>query len=177
MKKFLALLAAFLMFSCSDDDDSFPSHIKNKYYDNGHSLAINEVTNFCQNWEEQLFELVNEIRVVNNCKPLKRNAALDAVARAHSDHMFEHAFYGHENPEGDNPRERMRRTCGDFGVGENVWIVSINDSPKFIMDGFMASEPHRKNILTKWVRRVGIGLVRVPSLYCPDTVAVTMLFY
>jgi uncharacterized protein YkwD len=46
-----------------------------------------------------------------------------------------------------------------WSLGENIaWGSGAKASPKAIVSAWMASPPHRRNILTRKYRRIGIGV-------------------
>lgn len=127
-------------------------------------------------WESQLVDLMNQRRVENGLPSLRRTPMLDGLARAQSAHMVIHAYYAHINPEGDGPDDRLMRISRSGAIYENIWIVTMTDSPQFILDGFWSSPEHQAAILSD-SDLVGIGLYRSPSVPgAADLVHVTMEF-
>lgn len=69
-------------------------------------------------------------------------------------------FYAHQDPDGTQPDERIRRAGFDGRTtGENIhWGVGANATPARIVDDWMDSPGHRANILRASFTRVGTGV-------------------
>jgi uncharacterized protein YkwD len=105
----------------------------------------------------QMLERVNAERANRRLAPLRANATLDRIAQAHADDMLRRSYYGHQSPEGGTVRERA--LAGGYRLrfaGEN--IASGQASVDEVMDGWMASDEHRPNILSKVFSEAGFGL-------------------
>jgi uncharacterized protein YkwD len=79
--------------------------------------------------EAALYGAVNEVRESEGLLTLRREPALDAVARAHSQDMAARGYFAHETPEGLTPPDRLRR-AGVSGItlaGENVGLTDRGD--------------------------------------------------
>ncbi|MEK7170749.1 MAG: CvpA family protein [Patescibacteria group bacterium] len=107
--------------------------------------------------ETKMFQWVNEERVKAGVKPLKLDAKLTGVARAHSQDMFNNGYFAHENPAGLSPFDRMARDGITFEVaGENL---AYAPSVELAHSGLMRSPGHRKNILSPDYGHVGYGII------------------
>jgi uncharacterized protein YkwD len=107
--------------------------------------------------EARMLALVNEERVAHGLVPLVRDAALEAVARAHSLDMQERDYFSHTNPDGESPFDRMSAAGISYGwAAENLsWAPGVDRAHR----GLMESPGHRSNILNGELRRIGIGVV------------------
>jgi uncharacterized protein YkwD len=88
---------------------------------------------------------------------LAPSVVLDRVAQAHADDMLRRSYYGHKSPDGETVRERA--LAGGYPlrfVGEN--IARGQSTIDEVMDGWMASDEHRPNILSKVFTEAGFGL-------------------
>src|SRR5687767_5090956 len=106
----------------------------------------------------RMLDRVNAERRRHGLPRLAPSAALDRVAQAHAEDMLERSYYGHKSPDGLTVRERALR--GGYRlrfVGEN--IASGQSTVDEVMDGWMASDEHRPNILSKVYSEAGFGLV------------------
>jgi uncharacterized protein YkwD len=88
---------------------------------------------------------------------LRRNALLDRAAQGHADDMLARSFYGHDDPEGKDAWHRAR------AAGYRGWIVGENiaqgqSSVDEVMQGWMHSPDHRRNILNLEYTEAGFGL-------------------
>jgi uncharacterized protein YkwD len=89
--------------------------------------------------------------------PLRQNAQLDLAAQRHAEDMLARHFFAHENPEGETVRERARAAGYSWRViGENIaeGQLSVDD----VMETWMQSPGHRRNILDRDFKELGVGL-------------------
>ena len=115
-------------------------------------------------YEEQVAELVNEIRAENGLGSLKLNANLSDVARAKSQDMHDNDYFAHESPTYGSPFEMMTA----FGIsyqtaGENIAMGYA--SPQAVVDAWMNSPGHRANILKASFTQIGVGYVKDGSYW------------
>jgi len=71
--------------------------------------------------------------------------------------MLARRYFAHESPKGETVRERSRAAGYDWrAIGENIaeGQLSVNE----VMDTWMHSPPHRKNILDPNYKELGVGL-------------------
>ena len=121
--------------------------------------------------EQEIYRLVNEHRAQQNLPELRLNTELSQVARDHSIDMGQHNFYGHKDPQGITPQQRINREMGDRyyldGTAENIAYSERSDGFSALsqqqiagnfMRGWMNSPGHRENILRPAMTHIGIGL-------------------
>lgn len=115
--------------------------------------------------EADLFREVNRFRQEQRLIPLDRRAALDAVARAHSQDMITRGFFAHENPDGRNWVDRMHHAGleGFTLAGENVAQTNRSEPNREILVGWQTSPDHRRNLMARPYNSTGIGIVRAPD--------------
>jgi len=102
---------------------------------------------------------VNEERRNFGRAPLRVNPRLDRAAQSHADDMLARSFYGHNDPEGRGPFQRaLASGYRPLSVGEN--IARGEFSLPEVMDGWMKSEPHRRDLLDPVFVDVGFGFAR-----------------
>jgi uncharacterized protein YkwD len=107
--------------------------------------------------ETRMIALLNEERRTQGLRPLQADPEAAAVARAHSEDMFERGYFSHVTPDGKDPFERMRGAGLRFlTAGENL---SLARTLPMAHQGLMDSPGHRANILRPNFGRVGIGIV------------------
>lgn len=115
----------------------------------------------------RVVELVNQERLKAGLLPLKWNDTLAAAATAYAQEMAARNFFAHNSPEGTTPVERARRAgypaygWGGLYVGEN--LARGFSTAEGAMQGWMASDGHRKNILLPEYRETGVGVVTAPN--------------
>jgi uncharacterized protein YkwD len=107
--------------------------------------------------------LLNAERRARGLGALRPEARLRRAALRHSQDMVERNFFEHENPDGLDPHERMARAGYGAGpreraTGENL-ATGDPGTPAVMVDGWMHSPGHRKNILRPGFRDIGIGIV------------------
>jgi uncharacterized protein YkwD len=109
--------------------------------------------------EEQLIlDLTNEARAKEKLPPLKVNATLMKVARAHSANMakqnkMEHVLDGKE------PHQRVEDAGYNYrSMGENIAAGDKRVSVRKIFEGWMDSQGHREHILSPKFDEIGIGI-------------------
>ncbi len=116
-------------------------------------------------------DAVNLIRTDRGLVALRPEARLQEAARTHARDLAEHGLRGHEGSDGSSPPERA--TAAGYPwilVGENV--ARGYASPSAVVSGWMASPPHRDNILTADYREVGVAWAEGPSTPNPVWVLV-----
>ncbi len=107
--------------------------------------------------ENRLVELVNQERARAGVGPLRVDAKMTEVARAHSRDMFVRHYFAHVDPDGRSGGDRLEAAGVDFSVAaENLAYAPDVTSAH---QGLMESPGHRKNILDPEFHRVGIGVV------------------
>ncbi|MDD1633704.1 MAG: CAP domain-containing protein, partial [Methylococcaceae bacterium] len=91
--------------------------------------------------EAALHTAINDLRAEQGLVRLQRDAALDAVARAHSEDMAARHYLAHETPEGLTPPARMKRAgvVGYSLAGENVGTTTRSNPNREIISAWMAS--------------------------------------
>ena len=109
-------------------------------------------------YERAVVDLVNEIRSSRGLGKLEENWELSRVARFKSRDMQEKRYFSHTSPTYGSPFDMMRA----FGLayrtaGEN--IAMGYPTPQSVVDGWMNSEGHRKNILNPAFTVIGVGYV------------------
>lgn len=100
---------------------------------------------------------VNAERAKEGVPPLVSDPRLDLAAQKHAEDMLARIYYSHESPEGTMPRQRVQATgfVGD-AVGEN--IAAGHFSVDTVMNAWLHSSGHRRNILEPRFSHFGVGL-------------------
>ena len=107
--------------------------------------------------------LLNQTRRAHGLKPLRANPRLLKAAERHSKSMVVRGYFSHVEPGGASSLDRVRRTgylrgARAWTCGENIgWGDGPTSTPRNMMRAWMASAPHRANILTRGFREVGLG--------------------
>jgi len=104
--------------------------------------------------EAALVERINSVRTANRLTPLRVDFALVRAARDHSRTMLREGVFAH----GDfAARVRGYGVRAPY-IAENLaWGNGPYASARAIVDSWLASPPHRANLLHPRLRKVGIG--------------------
>jgi uncharacterized protein YkwD len=109
--------------------------------------------------EQTILDLTNKARKKEKLPPLKANETLCKVARAHSANMAKQGKMEHVL-DNKNPAQRIKAAGYRYSyVGENV-AAGNGWSLEDVFQVWMDSETHRKNILAKEFKEIGIGIAR-----------------
>jgi uncharacterized protein YkwD len=110
--------------------------------------------------EQKVFELTNAERKKEDVAVLKWSDELSKIARAHSENMARQKKMDHVL-DGKSPFDRIKATgMTYYYAGENVAWGPDNVGIPAVMVGWMNSEKHRENILSKDFTDIGIGIAR-----------------
>lgn len=106
---------------------------------------------------EQLLQYVNRSRAEVGLAPLETDAALDAVALAHTRDMIDHDFVGHTSPTTGTAADRVRAA----GIQSGLVLENIGRgySASEIHRGLLDSPGHRANLVNSQATHVGIGVI------------------
>lgn len=107
-------------------------------------------------FEIEVIRLVNVERAKHGLKPLKENWELSRVARYKSNDMRDRGYFSHTSPTYGSPFNMMK----NFGIrytaaGEN--IARGQRTAAQVMNGWMNSPGHRRNILNPNFTEIGVG--------------------
>ncbi|MGH3086786.1 MAG: CAP domain-containing protein [Rubrobacteraceae bacterium] len=104
--------------------------------------------------EKRVFNLHNKARKQKNLRVLCVHPKLKKAARSHSRDMLDRGYFAH----GDTGARLKRHGYRWRIYGENI---GHNDtSPQAMHRSWMNSSDHRKNILDRRFREIGVGAVR-----------------
>ena len=108
--------------------------------------------------------LVNADRARHGLHALRGDRDLRQAARRHSRNMVRRGFFSHVNPRGASLGERLRRSGylranQTRHVGEALaWGRGTPATPAAIVAEWIASPPHRRILLGRDFREVGVGV-------------------
>ena len=124
----------------------------------GQVLNIPTVNSTVTSYENEVIRLVNEERVKNGLHKLTADWELSRVARYKSQDMKDNNYFSHTSPVYGSPFEMIK----NFGIsyrsaGEN--IAKGQSTPQAVVNAWMNSSGHRKNILNSSFTRIGVGYV------------------
>lgn len=128
---------------------------KKKAEDNAAAAGDKGPGGFNRSYEEKVVAIVNQERAKAGLGPVNIDETMMAGAEIRA--QEQQSLFSHTRPDG--------RDCfsvfSDLGIpakyrGENVAYASLC-TPEFIMNGWMGSEGHKKNILDPRFTRIGVG--------------------
>jgi uncharacterized protein YkwD len=99
---------------------------------------------------------INRHRMRDGLAPLRAEPLLDRAAQRHASDMADNDFFGHDGSDGSGIGARASHAgYGWRRIAENVSAGA--ESPEEVVDGWMASEGHRRNLLRPGFRDAGVG--------------------
>lgn len=104
---------------------------------------------------DEVVSLVNSERSHHGCDPVDVDERLTAAAQEHSEDMDSRDYMSHHSPEGEGPGERAERHGYHAWGAENV--AKGQTDPEQVMDAWMNSDGHRRNILNCDLESIGVG--------------------
>ena len=114
--------------------------------------------------EKQLMTLVNHLRAKRHLHRLTMVGSLERASRAHSRQMVHNDFFSHNSASGESFGARLIRfgytTSGFRGwtAGENIaYGYQASGTPHAIFMAWWHSSAHRRVMLTKRFRNLGVG--------------------
>lgn len=123
------------------------------------SSAPNPSSDLAQ-MEQDAFAATNAFRRREGKPNFVLDPLMSSVARAHSADMGKRDYFDHDNPDGQDPFERMRAAGVSFGAGaENIYMTSGQGSAQGAIDAWDKSPGHHANMVGNY-RRIGIGISR-----------------
>ncbi|MFD7630989.1 CAP domain-containing protein [Streptomyces sp. NPDC059851] len=115
----------------------------------------------------EILALVNQERAVVGCPALTINAKLTAAAQSHTEDMAAHANMSHTGSDGSDPGQRITRAGYAWSTyGENV--AYGYSTPAAVMEGWMNSPGHKRNILNCSFKEIGIGYAQPNHYWTQD---------
>lgn len=115
-------------------------------------------------YEKEVVDLTNAERKKQGLKPLTLDEKLSSVARKKSQDMKDKNYFDHNSPTYGSPFDMMKK----FGItyrtaGEN--IAKGQRTPKEVVQAWMNSEGHRKNIMNPNFTHIGVGYVKDGNIW------------
>lgn len=154
---FPVLLAAFLAISCTKGELSNDNTV---VAENPSSVptTVNRTV---------MLQLVNDVRK-KGCQcgdtyysavpTISWNSQLEAAAYVHSEDMYTNKYFDHIAPDGSNGGVRIDKAGYNwFTFGENIAVGF--KSEKEVLDGWLQSPGHCKNIMNKNFKEMGVARV------------------
>jgi hypothetical protein len=134
--------------------------------------------------QRYFLRLVNRDREAEGLEPVVWDSPAEKAGQEHADDMAQHGFTSHWGSDGSVPELRHTNAGGTGMVQENAACFfdaterRLDKNPVFtaealekVENAFMSEKPpsdgHRKNILTAWHNRLGIGIAQPVGVPVP----------
>ncbi|EMJ4328518.1 sporulation protein [Clostridioides difficile] len=142
--------------STDKPEDNNNSDSTNKPDDNNNSGSTSE--NFSA-YQKEVVDLVNIERAKAGLNPLTLDSSISNVATKKSQDMIDNNYFSHNSPTYGSPFDMLKK----FGIsyktaGEN--IAMGQKTPKEVVNAWMNSEGHRKNIMNPNFSKIGVGVAQ-----------------
>lgn len=122
-------------------------------------LGKTYISTFKENeaWVNETITMVNAERKKKGLPLLVHDPYLDQLAVIKIQDMFEHEYFAHESPYYGHPWDMATIYEYEFSsFGEN--IARYLSSPRDVMNAWMASVPHKENILKSAYTHIGVAV-------------------
>lgn len=117
--------------------------------------------------EAAVVRKVNQIRRARGLRALKVTAPLQRAAADHAVNMARHGYFTHNWSNGAAFARWIRRYWPGRGeyrswsVGENLYWRGPTITAAHVVSAWMTSPPHRRNLLARSWRNIGVGAVHM----------------
>lgn len=123
-----------------------------------------------------LLEKTNKERVNNNLNRLQISTLLERAAQTKADDMKKRNYWAHQTPDGKDPWIFIAATGYNYAkAGENL-AYGFNDS-ETIVEGWLNSPSHRKNMLDRNFSEVGFGITSSPNFNNDGPAVIVVAMY
>ena len=123
-----------------------------------------EADNGLSEFEQQVVNLTNEERAKAGLPELEVDTELSKVAQAKSEDMRDNNYFAHNSPTYGSPFDMMNQFGVDYqSAGEN--IAKGQQTPEEVVNAWMNSEGHRKNIMNGSFTHIGVGYVEEGNIW------------
>ncbi|HZM83607.1 MAG TPA: CAP domain-containing protein [Candidatus Limnocylindrales bacterium] len=108
--------------------------------------------------EDEVTSLINKERAKAGCGAVKTDERMRAAGQAHSADMAKNNYFSHTGRDGSSFVDRLARAGypKEGAAGENI-AYGYSTAPA-VVNGWMNSEGHRRNILNCSSKSTGVGL-------------------
>lgn len=146
---FLLIINTAFFSSCNDDDKTETSETSETENNIVNSVSSNSDY-------QKVLELVNKARKEEGANPLILNNELVIASFNHSEDMLNQDYFSHSGKNGSSFSERARNANYDGSpMGEN--IAKGQRSPESVVNTWLTSSGHRRNMLNPKATEMGIG--------------------
>lgn len=107
------------------------------------------------NLRTELLDLINDSRAKNGVSSITLDDELNTLAQKHADDMAKNNYFSHVNLQNQTPDDRRLALNIKTSVGENI---AKDTSIKAAHFGLLRSAGHRRTMLEKSFKRIGLGI-------------------
>lgn len=105
--------------------------------------------------ENRTVALINAYRANKGLSTLLEDRRLQSLARSYSYDMYTRGYFGHVDPEGETPFDRLREKGIRYSAAAENLAMASSSSGAF--EDFLDSPDHRRHLLDPVFCEVGIG--------------------
>ena len=109
---------------------------------------------------QTIVSLTNSERALNGLTTLSENQLLDSVAEQRARDMLEKQYFAHVSPTGEQASDLAQRAGYRYEIIAENLASGIFLTNQKLIDGWMQSPSHRKNILLPDVREIGVSALK-----------------
>lgn len=140
----------------NQDNNINDNSSQEKPNDSNKPMEDNNSNSSVSSIEQEVVNLVNIERQKAGLAPLKIDTELSKVARLKSEDMKNKGYFSHTSPTYGSPFDMLKQFNITYKTaGEN--IAKGQKTAKDVVNAWMNSEGHRKNILSKSFTHIGVG--------------------
>jgi uncharacterized protein YkwD len=109
---------------------------------------------------EAIITLTNNARALNGLPPLRANLLLNTIAESRAKDMLEKQYFAHVSPTGQQASDIAQSVGYQYKIiAENIGSGDFYTNKK-IVDGWMQSPGHKRNILSPEVEEIGAAALK-----------------
>lgn len=116
-----------------------------------------------QNWAYTVHELSNRARKDNGLQPLRMHPNLEALAQAHARDMALRRYFSHDTPDGLLSWDRWMAIMPPYVNNASENAARGQETAQEVIDQWMSSPGHRRNLLNPDFEWTGVGVYFDPS--------------
>lgn len=137
-----------------------------EFVDRVHAARLEDRTTAAR-VEAEVLRLTNAERRARGLPELEADETLARIARAHAWDMARRGYFSHDTPEGLDPHERIAGadrvnvssyTAENLWTAEGPWREVGAALPRTVVEGWMGSPGHRRNLLSPEPTHLGVGV-------------------
>lgn len=110
--------------------------------------------------KESIIRLTNDARALQGLAALNENDLLDAVAEGRARDLFSKQYFAHVSPTGEQASDIAQRVGYRYKIIAENLASGIFFRNQQIIDGWMQSPGHRRNILSDDVKDIGVSVLK-----------------